>query len=55
MKKTCFNDCSAPVVTKINGAWVCEQCADHYMGWDKEPAEKPEYITSDVATDLRGF
>ena len=51
----CFNDCKAPVVAKISGVPVCEECFNHYMGYDKPQPEKPEYVTSDVATDLRGF
>lgn len=56
MNRTCFNDCQAPVVTTFQGAPVCEECFEHYMGYDKETkAHEREYIMSDESTDLRGF
>lgn len=51
----CFNNCKAPVVTKISGSPVCEDCFNRYMGYDQPQLEKAEYIMSDVAVDLRGF
>jgi len=52
---TCWNGCKSPVVTTVCGTPVCQACADHYLGYDKEQKEPAEYITADVAVDLRGF
>ena len=50
----CWNACKARVVTTVSGAPVCQECFDHYMGFDKPQCEKPEYITANVAVDLCG-
>lgn len=54
-KDACFNACNSPTVSTIEGQPVCAACFDHYMGYDKPTPSTPDYVTADVAVDLRGF
>ncbi len=51
----CWNNCKAPAIATISGQSICAECFDHYMGYDRPTIERPEYVTADHASDLRGF